>query len=372
MDLAYSEEQRLLNESANALLAARAQKKDARDLWTDMAELGWLGLPLPEEHGGLGQGAVDVAILAEAFGRYLVSTAYVPCVVLGGGLVAAAGSDAQKAALLPALANGKTKLALAHAEEGARHDIRHVATIATRVANGWKLSGRKTAALGAGDADTIIVSARLSGATRDVQGVGLFLLPRGQAGAMVEPYGTVDGGAAARITLADVALPQDALLGGDENALRHVECAFDQAIAAWCAECVGLMEAATAATIEYTKIRVQFGKPLAVNQVLRHRMADMSIQCEEARSMALRAALHAHNADPIDRARAMSGAWAKIGKAARFVAEQAIQLHGGMGVTDELNVGMYLKRVVALDAIIGGPDRHLRRHAALSQSSRAA
>lgn len=372
MDLAYSDEQKLLAESANGLLASRAQKKEAGDLWREMADLGWLGLPLPEAHGGLGQGAADIGIVAEAFGRHQVATPYVPAVVLCGSLVAALGSDAQKAALLSALADGRARLALAHAEDGARHDLSFVATKAVREKDGWRLSGRKIAALDADAADTILVTARLSGDVRDASGVGVFLVAAGTPGLTLQSHATLDGGSAARVTLDNVALPADALLGGDENAGAEISHAYDRAIAAWCSECVGLMEAATKATIDYTKIRVQFGKPLAVNQVLRHRMADMSIQCEEARSMALRAALYADNADAATRGRAVSGAWAKVSKSARFVAEQAIQLHGGMGVTDELTVGAYLKRVVALDAIAGGPDHHLRRHAALSQSARAA
>ncbi|MDE2362951.1 MAG: acyl-CoA dehydrogenase family protein [Hyphomicrobiales bacterium] len=371
MNLGYSDEQRLLSESANNLLAARAQKKDARDLWAEMAELGWLAMPLPESHDGLGQGAVDVAILTEAFGRHLASTDYAPRIVLCGGLVAAIGSDAQKAALLPALATGMAKPALAHAEENARHDRAHVATQAARTAGGWRLSGDKIGVLGAAP-DRFIVSARIAGSLRDRSGIGLFLVPADARGLRVLSHATVDGGQASRIELKDVELPADALLGANENAFEALDRAVDQAIAAWCAECVGLMEAATAATVDYTKIRIQFGKPLAVNQALRHRIADMSIQCEEGRSMALRAALYADSADAGARARAISGAWAKIAKSARFVAEQAIQLHGGMGVTNELDIGMYLKRVVALEAIVGGADRHLRRHAALSAAARAA
>lgn len=364
MDLSYSDEQKLLAESANGLLAARAQKKDARDLWSEMAELGWLGLPLPEAHGGLGQGAVETAIVAESFGRHLVATAYVPHVVVAGALVAMLGDDNQKNALLAPLAEGKARIAFAHAEEGARHDPARVKTSAVRDGANWRLTGRKIAVLGAGEADTILISARIP------NGIGVFAAPR--ASLSPETYLTLDGGSAARLTLDNLALPADALLGASAQGAPAIEHAVDRAIAAYCAECVGLMEAATAATIEYTKIRVQFGKPLAVNQVLRHRMADMSIQCEEARSMALRAALHVEDSDAAARGRAVSGAWAKISKSARFVAEQAIQLHGGMGVTNELNVGSYLKRVIALDAIVGGPDHHLRRHAALSRSRRAA
>lgn len=365
MDLSYTDEQRLLRESATNLLAARAGKAAAQDLWSEIAGLGWLGLPLPEADGGLGQSSVDVAIVTEAMGRHLVSAPYVSNIVLAGGLVAALGTEAQRAALLPGLAEGKIRLALAHAEERARHDLRHVETRATRAGDGWTLSGRKIAVLAGGEADTLLVSARLSGAARDAQGVGLFLVDRAAAGVTLETYPTVDGGAAARVTFDNVQTAADARLGGDD-ALAQIERAFDRAIAAWSSELVGLMEAATAATIDYTKIRVQFGKPLAVNQVLRHRMADMSIACEEARSMALRAAIYADHEDARERARAVSGAWAKIARGARFVAEQAVQLHGGMGVTNELQIGGYLKRVVALDAIVGGPDHHLRRHAALS------
>lgn len=366
MDLSYSDEQRLLKESADGVLAARGQQS-AGELWATMAELGWLALPIPERHGGLAQGTVDVAILAESFGRHLVPTPYVACVALSGGLVAALGTEKQMSGLLPPLAAGERRLALAHAEDGARHDLRHVVTRATRDGAGWRLSGRKVAVLGGGEATTLIVSARIAGATRDTTGIGLFLVQGEQSGVTVEPYPTLDGAAAARVAIDDVMLPADALLGASDNAFPELERAFDRASAAWCGELVGLMEAATAATIEYTKIRVQFGRPLAANQVLRHRMADMSTLCEEARSMALRAALHADSDDAIGRARAVSGAWAKVSRAARYVTEQAIQLHGGMGVTNELNVGGFLKRVVALDAIVGGADYHLRRHAALSQ-----
>ncbi|MFT4097872.1 MAG: acyl-CoA dehydrogenase family protein [Rhodoblastus sp.] len=364
MDLSYSDEQRLLGESANNLLAARAQKPGATDLWKEMADMGWLALPLPEADGGLGQGIVDVAIVTEAMGRHRARSNYVANVVLAGGLVAATGNQAQRAALLPGLADGSLRLALAHAEEGARYNLAHVATTAKKSSAGFVLDGRKIAVLGGDVADRFIVSARLSGATRDETGVALFVVARDAKGVTVDGHATVDGAGAARVTLAGVDVGAEALLS--DNAFAAIRHAYDRATAAYCSELVGLMEAATAATIEYTKIRVQFGKPLAVNQTLRHRMADMSIACEEARSMALRAAMHADDEDARSRGRAVAGAWAKVSRAARFVAEQAIQLHGGMGVTNELEIGGYLKRVVALDAIVGGPDLHLRRHAALT------
>jgi alkylation response protein AidB-like acyl-CoA dehydrogenase len=231
------------------------------------------------------------------------------------------------------------------------------------------------AAISADQADRILVSARISGASRDAKGIALFVIEPGQAGLRIDRYDTVDGASAARLTLTEVHLPASARLGATGNeadeAFPALEHAFDAAISAWCAELLGLMESATAATIEYTKVRAQFGKPLAANQVLRHRMADMSVHCEVARSMALRAALHVDHADASVRARAVSGAWAKVIRSARSVTEEAIQMHGGMGVTDELNVGLFLKRVLALEALVGGAEHHLRRHAAHSARSMA-
>jgi alkylation response protein AidB-like acyl-CoA dehydrogenase len=375
MDLAYSDQQRMFADSANEVLTKRALKTDPQALWTDMAELGWLGLPIPDAYGGFGQGAADVGILCERFGRHLVVTPYVPAMVLCARLVASLGTDAQKAALLPGLAAGTLKIALAHTERGARHTLQHVTLSASADGSGWRLSGEKMAAIGADQADRILVSARISGASRDARGIAVFVLEPGQAGLRIDPYDTVDGATAARLTLTDVHLPASARLGATDDeaggAFAALEHAVDAAIAAWCAELLGLMESATAATIEYTKVRVQFGKPLAANQVLRHRMADMSVQCEVARSLALRAALYVDHADVSQRARAVSGAWAKVIRVARSVTEEAIQMHGGMGVTDELNVGLFLKRVLALEALVGGADHHLRRHAAHSARSMA-
>jgi alkylation response protein AidB-like acyl-CoA dehydrogenase len=375
MDLAYSDEQRMFADSANEVLTKRALKTDPHSLWSDMAELGWLALPIPEAWGGFGQGAVDVGILSERFGRHLVVTPYFQALVLCGRLIESLGTDAQKAALLPGLANGRLKLALAHTERGARHTLQHVTLSAGADGSGWRLSGEKMAAIGADQADRILVSARVSGHSRDVTGIAVFVIEPGQAGLRIDRYDTVDGATAARLTLTDVHLPDSARLDATDDeadaAFLALEHAFDAAIAAWCAELLGLMESATAATIDYTKVRVQFGKPLAANQVLRHRMADMSVHCEVARSMALRAALHVDHADVSVRARAVSGAWAKVIRAARSVTEEAIQMHGGMGVTDELNVGLFLKRVVALEALVGGAEHHLRRHAAHSARSTA-
>lgn len=368
MDLTYSEEQILLKESANRFLTDRGT--GAHGLWPRFAELGWLALPFPEEYGGLGGGAIEVAIVAEALGRHLVREPFVPTVVLSGGLVATAGSAQQHDALLPSLASGQTKLTLAHSEKRARNALSHVATTARRQGKGFILDGEKEAILGEAGAD-MLVSARLHGDVRDRDGIGLFVVPRDTHGLRVEAYPTVDGTGAAMAVLSGLAVGDDALLGGHDDALPFLEAAVDAAIVAWSWELIGIMEALIAATVDYTKARVQFGRPLATNQVLRHRMVDMSVACEDSRSAALRASLLLGDSDGHVRARAASAAKTKVTRAARFVAEQAVQTHGAMGVTDELAIGAYLKRVIGLEPLFGSPDFHLRRFAELSASARS-
>jgi alkylation response protein AidB-like acyl-CoA dehydrogenase len=382
MDLTFSPEQILLRDSAQRYLAdhyppvarpriATGEPRN-RAQWREFAKLGWLGLPLPEDCGGLGQGMVEVGILMQAFGRSLVTEPYVPTVVLCAGLIAQAGSQPQSHAVLPAVAAGESLIALAHVENRARFTLTHVETTARPDAGAWILDGRKTAVLGGADADHFLVSARLSGATRDRSGIGVFLLRRRTDGLSIEPYATLDGVGAAVVGLDRVATPADSLLGGSHDAAAILEASVDRAICASCAELVGIMDAVLDATVAYTKTRIQFGQPLAANQVVRHRLVDMSVACEEARSMALRAALIADGADVAASALAASAAKVKVARAAELVAEQAVQLHGGMGVTDELNIGAYLKRVVSLGAQFGSAEHHLRRHALLSGRGRTA
>ena len=371
MDLSFSGDQALLHDTARRFLAQhgptpKAGSQANRSLWPEFAKMGWLALPISEGHGGLGQGPVDVGILMEAFGRSLVTEPYLSTVVLCAGLIASVGSEAQRQAILPGIAEGTTQLSLAHVEEGARYNLSHVETSARRSNDGWILSGRKLAVLGSAQADHLLVSARVSGATRDAAGIGIFLVGKEFSGLVVDRFATVDGAGAAVVTLKDVAVGVEALLGGNDNVLPHLETGFDRTVAASCAEMVGIMDALIAATVEYTNTRVQFGHPLSANQVVRHRLADMSMACEEARSMALRASLFVDDENPDVRSRAVAGAKNKVSRAARFVAEQAVQLHGGMGVTDELNIGFYLKRVLALDALFGPAEYHLRRHVELS------
>lgn len=370
MDLNLSDEQRLLRESAdrfvNETYTADQRRKNASephgysaDLWKQFADLGWLALPIAESHGGLGGGAVETGILMEAFGRGLVSEPYLSTVVMGASLICECGTEAQKQALLPQIADGSLVVAFAHSERQARFDLANVATTAKRTANGWRLDGHKIAVLDGNAAGQIIVSARTEDGT-----LVLFLVPQGTAGVSSRDFARLGGGRGCNLDLRGVNLPADALLGDGSDALPAIEATVDRAIAALGSEAVGIMQTLLDQTLEYTRIRKQFGKPLSGNQVIRHRLADMAMNCDEARSMALRAALMV-DAEPVTRGRAASAAKAKIGKCSRYVAEQSVQLHGAMGVTEELDIGLYFKRLLAFDTLFGGSAHHYRRHAAL-------
>jgi len=370
MDLTLSDEQRLLRESADRFVSetytADHRRRIANDplgfsaaIWKQFAELGWLALLIPEVYGGLGGGAIEIGILMEAFGRGLVAEPYLSTAVIGASLIAECGTEAQKQALLPKIADGSLYLASAHWERQARFDLGNVRTTAKKTSGGWRLDGQKTAVLDGSAAHQIIVSARI-----DDGKLCLFLVPQGTRGLALRDYPRLGGGRACNLELTGVELPADALLGDGGDALPMVEAVVDRAMAALGAEAVGIMQTLLDQTLEYTKIRKQFGRPLSANQVIRHRLADMAMQCDEARSMALRAALMA-NAEPVARSRAASGAKAKIGKCARFVAEQSVQLHGAMGVTEELDIGAYFKRLLAFETLFGGSAHHYRHHAAL-------
>jgi alkylation response protein AidB-like acyl-CoA dehydrogenase len=375
MDLTLSDEQRLLRESVDRFIA-EAYNADHRrrvgsdplgfspEIWKQFAALGWLALPIEEAYGGLGGGAVETGILMEAFGRGLVAEPYLATVVIAATLIAECGTNAQKQAMLPKIADGSLLLAFAHSERQARFDLAQVQTVASKTAEGWRLDGHKTAVLDGHAANQVIVSARLRNDNGAPAQLCLFLVPPDAAGVSLRDFPRLGGGRACNVDLSDVRLRDDTLLGDGSDALSAIESMVDRAIAALGAEAVGIMQIMFDRTLEYTKVRQQFGRPLAANQVIRHRLADMAMQCDEARSIALRAALMA-DAEPVARGRAASGAKAKIGKCARFVGEQAVQLHGAMGVTEELEIGSYFKRLLAFDTMFGGSAHHFRRHAAL-------
>ena len=368
MDFNLSEEQTAIQDSLRRYLAKDygfeqrrtiASSADGfnRNAWSTYAELGLLALPFSEAHGGLGGNAVDTMVVMEALGAHLALEPYVATVVVGGSLLADLGGDA----LLGGVTSGETLVALAHQEPGVRYNRQHVATTAKRSGQGFVLDGHKAVVLGAPSAHRLLVSARTSGAAGDAHGISLFAVDPKAAGVTVQSYVTQDAQRAGEVRLANVTVGADALLGPLDGALPAIERAVDRGIAALCAEAVGIMVALNAATLEYLKTRKQFGVPIGKFQALQHRMADMAIATEQARSLATLAALKADDADAAERSRAVSGAKAYIGRAARLVGQDAVQMHGGMGVTDELAVAHFFKRLTMINATFGDADHHLGR-----------
>ena len=330
----------------------------SREAWKQLADMGLTALGLPEAHGGLPGTPVDTMVVMDVFGRGLVVEPYLATVVLGAELVARAGSESQQAAILPKVAAGEHLLALAHDEVGARYELEHVATTAKPQGDHYVLNGAKTVVLHGAQADTLIVSARTSGKVRDAKGIALFLVDRKAAGVTVTDHPTHDGQRAAEVALKGA---RGELLGKDGQGHALLEHAQARGIAALCAEAVGNMAALVEITLAYVKTRKQFGVPIGSFQALQHRMADMVMYVEQARSMCYLAAAKADAPDAAERRRALSAAKAYVGQAGRFVGQQAVQLHGGIGVTDEANVSHYFKRLTLINATFGDADHHLGR-----------
>jgi alkylation response protein AidB-like acyl-CoA dehydrogenase len=366
MEFEYNQEQLALQDTLRRFYArdysfehrrAVAQSAEGfdRKAWGTFAKIGILALPFPEETDGLGGNAVDSMLVMEMLGRGLALEPYLSTVVLCGGLIRDAASQAQRQELLPAIGRGEKLLGFAHFEAGGRYDREYVATTAKASGAGWKINGAKSVVIGGPAADVLIVSAR------EGDGLSLFLVDAKAPGVRMRPYSTQDGGRAADIEFADVAVGTDARLGTAASGAALIERALDYAGAALCAESVGIMSALQEITLEYLKTRQQFGVPIGRFQALQHRMADMVIAIEQARSMAILAAVQVDSADADVRRRAVAGACAYVDAQARFVGQQAVQLHGGMGVTDELIVAHYFKRLTMIGMTYGDADFHLRR-----------
>ena len=372
MDFNYSEEQIALQETLQRFIArdygferrrelARSTLGFSAEAWAQYASLGLLSLPFPEDFDGLAGNAVDIMLVMEQVGRGLLLEPFLSTVVMCGGLIRDAASEPLKRKLLPQIGAGELKLALGCYEAAGRYDLSHVACAAVAAGGGWRLSGQKTVVLDAPSADYFLVSARSSGGAREPRGISLFLVGREAKGLTLNSYPTQSGGRAADVRLENVALDANALIGAPENALPILERAVDKGCAALCAEAVGIIGALNEATLNYLKARKQFGVPIGKFQALQHRMADMFIAAEQARSMAVNAAVYADSEDPVQRRRAVSGAKAYIGQAARLVGQQAVQMHGAMGVVDDLNVSHYFKRLTMIDLSLGDADFHLAR-----------
>jgi pimeloyl-CoA dehydrogenase small subunit len=371
MDFDLSDEQRLLKESVDRLILDQYQFQQRKQymaepagysaaMWSRFAEQGLLGLPFPEALGGFGGGSVETMIVAEAFGRGLVVEPYFATVILAGGLLRRAADGPLLASLVPRITAGTLKLAFGHIERHSRYDLANVTTSARKDGADYVLNGAKSVVLHGDAAEKILLTARISGAQRDRDGIGLFLLDADAPGLSRRGYPTQDGLRAAELTLTGARAP--AL---SDNALPLIEHAVDEAIAALCSEAVGTMQAMHELTLEYLKTRKQFGRPIGSFQVLQHRSVDMLVALEGARSMAMFAAMMAQEENPVERRRAISAAKVQIGRSGKHIGQEAVQLHGGIGMTMEYSVGHYFKRMTMIDQLYGDADQHLTQLAHL-------
>ena len=335
----------------------------SEDHWKTFAELGWLGLPFSEADGGFGGSAIDTLLMFEEFGKGIVLEPYLASVVLGGGALRHGGSNTQKTELIGKLAAGEIKLALAYAELQSRFDLHDVTTSARADGDNYVLNGAKSMVLNAATADHIIVSARTSGGQVDKAGISLFLVPRETNGLDVESFPTVDGLRAAEIKLTDVTVPADNLLGTEGAGFETLNAAINDGILAIAAEALGSMEVLYKDTVAYTQEREQFDHPMSDFQVVQHRLVEMFMEYEQCKSLLYRATLEqAQNAPTAQRT--IHALKHMVGKAGYFIGENAVQLHGGMGMTEELRVAHYFKRLLVIDAQFGNSDHHLELFAA--------
>ncbi|WP_324826787.1 acyl-CoA dehydrogenase family protein [Qipengyuania zhejiangensis] len=376
MDFNFTEEQEMVRDGLTRLVreqydwdtrhgVIQSEAGWRPEIWAQLAELGLLGMPFSEEDGGFGGGAVDAMIAMEEFGKGLVVEPFVPTVVCAGGFLKHAGSEQQKAEHLGGIIDGSRIFAFAYAEPRGRFDYADLQTTAKKDGSGYILNGHKAVVVGAPWATHLIVTARTSGDQRDRDGISVFVIEKGADGVVTRNYPTVDGRRASEVYLENVSVPAEALIGSEGAGLPLIERVTDEAVAALCAEACGVMKVAHQMTVEYSRQRKQFGVPIGSFQVLQHRMVDMFTEYEQAVSMTYFATLKL-DAPEKERKRAVSAAKVRIGQAARFVGQEAIQIHGGMGMTDEMAIGSYFKRLTIFDSEFGNVDHHMKRHIALA------
>ncbi len=375
MDFNFTEEQTMIRDSLSRMIREQYDFETRRgfveseagwspDMWAKFAELGIFMAPFSEEDGGLGGGPVDAMVVMEEFGKGLVIEPYLPSVICGGGFIKR-GSDAQRGEYLEGIMSGDKIFAFAWAEPQGRYNLADLATTAKKDGGGYLLNGHKAVVIGAPWATHLVVTARTSGGQRDSGGVSAFIVPIDADGLTRRDYPTVDGRRASEIYLENVSVGADAIIGEADGALSLIELVADEAIAGLCAEACGAMKVANEMTVEYSRNRKQFGQPIGKFQVLQHRMVDMFVEHEQSVSMTYMATLKLDE-DDITRKKAASAAKVRIGQGGRFVGQEAIQIHGGMGMTDELAIGHYFKRLTMIDAEFGNVDHHLKRYTQLS------
>jgi pimeloyl-CoA dehydrogenase small subunit len=376
MDFSFTSEQDQLRDTVAKLVSQKydfdTRRKVAKsesgwrpEMWSQFAELGLLGASFTEAEGGFGSGPIEAMIISEEFGKGLVIEPYLQTVVIGGNFFRHGGTEAQKEEHITGIIGGESRFAFAYTEPKSRFDLNDVSTTAKRDGAGYLLNGHKAVVLGAPFATHLIVTARTSGGQRDANGITVFLVAKDAKGLTTRDYPTVDGLRASEVYFENVAVGADAVIGKVDGGLPLVEKVVDNAIAALCAEAVGCFKVLNEATISYAKQRKQFGQPIATFQVLQHRMVDMFMAAEQASSMTYMVTLKLDEADKA-RKLAASAAKVQIGKAGKLVSQDAVQIHGGMGMTDELNVGHFFKRVTMIESQFGNTDWHLRRYTELS------
>jgi alkylation response protein AidB-like acyl-CoA dehydrogenase len=378
MNFEFSDEQRQLQDSVDRFLTQqyafekfRAVNASAagwdRATWQGLADLGVLGINVPVTEGGLGFGPLETLAMMGLCGRNLLLEPVLSSAVIATALLASSGNDAAVAELLGKMAGGEQIAVQAHFEPDSRFETQWTTTRARRSGGGYVLDGHKAVVMHAPAADVLLVSARTAGEAQDAAGISLFRVPRGAAGLTLDVYPTLDGQRAADIDLKGVQVPESGRVGAEGGALAGIEAAIDVGLSALCAESVGIMQALVDATVQYVQSRQQFGQPIGKFQALQHRIADMLIHVEQARSMSYLAALRCTDSQVAERRKALSAAKTVVGQACRFVGQQAVQLHGGMGMTDELVVSHWFKRLTAAELMFGDSDTHLQRYAALTR-----
>lgn len=369
MNFELSEEQKMIQQSVERFVQenydltnrVKISSEDpgySKEYWGSMADLGWLGLAFDEEDGGFGGNQIDTLVLMEQFGKGLVLEPFLANIVLGGGIIKRAASSAIKESIIPSLMEGKLQITLAYAEEQSRFDIEDVATAAREEDGGFVINGKKSMVLNAESADKIIVVTRTSGSQVDENGISLFIVDASSEGVEKQNFPTVDGLRASEITFEDVKVTSEALVGEKDKGFTILQAVVNDAILALSAEAVGAMEVLYKDTVEYTQQREQFDHALSDFQVLQHRMVDMFMEYEQCKSLLFRATLETVE-DPHLAQRTIHALKHLIGKSGIFVGESAVQLHGGMGVTEELRIGHFFKRLLVIDSQFGNADFHL-------------
>ena len=375
MDFTFNEEQSLIQDQVDQFVQkeydwetrqslSNSELGFGEDNWKKFAELGWLGISVSEDSGGFGGSAIESMLIMEAFGKGLVVEPFLETVIMAGGLIDDHGSDQQKSSFLEPAISGEMHLALAYAEPQSRFNLSDVVTEAKADGDNFIINGYKSVVMNGPSADQIIVSARTSGTQLDENGISLFIIDANASGLDKTNYKTVDGRRASDLTFENVSVSKENLIGDQDKGFEILDSAIDKAILAISAEAVGAMEVLYKTTVEYTKTREQFGTAIGKFQVLQHRMVDMFMEYEQCKSLLYMATMK-HEEKAEDAKKAISGLKYQVGKAGKFIGQQAVQLHGGMGVTDELNVGHYFKRLTTVGTIFGNTDYHLKKYSSL-------